>query len=375
MNGTGGKPGDRLYPGAYLAGYRLEERIGRGGPGRGVPRHGRATRPPGGDEDPGAGLTNDHAFRTRFINESHAAAAVEHPHILPVYDAGEASGLLFIAMRYVPGGDVRSLVRGQGPLSARRGWSIIAQIAAALDAAHQLRLVHRDVKPANMLLDSSSRMAGAHRSDHAYLTDFGISKQAQAAGGLTVVGQIMGTLEYAAPEQIDGEPVDGRTDVYALACSTFELLTGEPPFRQRLGPALIYAQLSQAPPSLVQRRPELSPVGRSRAGQGHGQDPGRPVPDLRQLRRRPRPGAAADRRPGRGDRPGTDIRTPRPRSRRSRRPPGQETRVVHRRPLPPTGPTRQPGGPIARCQSTSRRRSGVTRRIRTASKRPAKMRG
>ncbi len=289
-------------------------------------------------------FTNDHAFRTRFINESHAAASVEHPHILPVYDAGEASGLLFIAMRYVPGGDVRSLVRKQGPLSARRGWSIIAQIAAALDAAHQLRLVHRDVKPANMLLDSSSRLAGAHRSDHAYLTDFGISKEAQAAGGLTVVGQIMGTLEYAAPEQIDGEPVDARTDVYALACSTFELLTGEPPFRQRIGPALIYAQLSQAPPSLVQRRPEFSlsvdhvlakamaksPADRYPTCGGFAADLGRALQLI----------SGQVEATAQGQTPSAS-----PTLKASRRP-GQETRVVHHRPIPPVAPG-PPGGPIA----------------------------
>jgi serine/threonine-protein kinase len=287
-------------------------------------------------------FTNDHAFRTRFINESHAAASVEHPHILPVYDAGEASGLLFIAMRYVPGGDVRSLVRKQGPLSVRRGWSIIAQIAAALDAAHQLRLVHRDVKPANMLLDSSSRLAGANRADHAYLTDFGISKQAQSVG-LTVVGQIIGTLEYASPEQIDGEPVDGRTDVYALGCSTFELLTGEPPFRQRLGPALIYAQLSEAPPSLVLRRPELAltvdhvlakalakvPADRYPTCGSFAADLGRALQLI--------PGeveATADHR----------STAPAPVTLKASRRPGQETRVVHPRPpTPPAGPANPRG--------------------------------
>jgi serine/threonine protein kinase len=344
VNGTG-KPPERLYPGAYLAGYRLEERIGRGGQAVVFRALDEQLGRPVAMKILAPAFTNDHAFRTRFINESHAAAAVEHPHILPVYDAGEASGLLFIAMRYVPGGDVRSLVRRQGPLSVRRGWSIIAQIAAALDAAHQLRLVHRDVKPANMLLDSSSRMAGAHRSDHAYLTDFGISKQVQAAGGLTVVGQIMGTLEYASPEQIDGEPVDGRTDVYALACSTFELLTGEPPFRQRLGPALIYAQLSQAPPSLVQRRPELSlsvdhvlakamakvPADRYPTCGSYAADLGRALQLIAGEVE-----ASAER----------QVSPASPTLKASRRPGGQETRVVHRRPLPPAGPA-PPGGPIA----------------------------
>jgi serine/threonine protein kinase len=290
-------------------------------------------------------LTSDHEFRARFMNESRAAAAVEHPHILPVYDAGEASGLLFIAMRYVPSGDVRSLVRKQGALSVRRGWTIISQIAAALDAAHQRRLVHRDVKPANMLLDTSSRAAGGHRSDHAYLTDFGISKNAQSAAGLTVAGQIMGTLEYAAPEQIDGEPVDARTDVYALACSTFELLSGEPPFRQRIGPALIYAQLSQAPPSLVQRRPELAlpvdyvlakamakaPADRYLTCGAYAVDLGRALQLI----------AGQVEATAQGEIPPAGVTL-----KASRRPPGQETRVVHQRPLPPSGPI-PPAGPAA----------------------------
>jgi serine/threonine protein kinase len=262
MTPAGNSPGDRLRPGAVVAGYRLEERIGKGGMAvvfRATDEHlGR----PVALKILAPGFTTDNAFRMRFINESRAAAAVEHPHIIPIYEAGESAGLLFIAMRYVPGGDAKSLVRQAGPLSADRAWRIISQVAAALDAAHARRLVHRDVKPANMLLDRSAGMPGADRSDHVYLTDFGISKQAQSAA-LTVVGQILGTLEYAAPEQIDGSAVDGRTDQYSLACSTFELLAGAPPFRRGVGPALIYAQLAQAPPALTASRPDLqSPVDR-----------------------------------------------------------------------------------------------------------------
>ncbi len=258
-----GQPAVSLRPGAVLAGYRLEERIGRGG----MATVFRAT-----DEHLGrpvalkvlaAGLTADHAFRMRFIRESRAAAAVEHPHIIPVYEAGEAAGMLFIAMRYVRGGDARSALRRDGPLPAARAWGIVSQVADALDAAHERGLVHRDVKPANMLLDSSSGRAlagpGPGVADHVYLTDFGISKQAQASGlGLTVAGQIVGTLQYAAPEQIDGRPVDGRTDLYSLACSVFELLAGTPPFRMNQGPALIYAQMSAPPPPVTPARPDLS---------------------------------------------------------------------------------------------------------------------
>ncbi|HWF81677.1 MAG TPA: protein kinase [Streptosporangiaceae bacterium] len=249
-------PGTNLRPGALVAGYRLEERIGRGGMAvvfRAVDE--RLDRPVA-LKILSPGMTADNAFRVRFINESRAAAAVEHPHIIPVYEAGEAGGMLFIAMRYVRGGDARSLLRRIGPLPADRALGIISQVAAALDAAHRRGLVHRDVKPGNMLLDVSRHLAGAGPADHVYLTDFGISKQAQSAG-LTVTGQIVGTLDYAAPEQIEGREVDGRTDLYSLACSVFELLGGTPPFRRSQGPALIYAHLSTAPPPLTASRPDL----------------------------------------------------------------------------------------------------------------------
>jgi serine/threonine protein kinase len=256
VNGTS-PPGGGLRPGAVVAGFRLEERVGRGG----MAEVFRAV-----DERLGRrvalkvlspSLTADNAFRVRFINESRAAANVEHPHIIPVYAAGESAGMLFIAMRYVPGGDARSLLRKAGPLSAGRAWSIISQVAAALDAAHRHGLVHRDVKPANMLLDVSSGLAGSDAADHVYLTDFGISKQAQSAG-MTITGQIVGTLDYAAPEQIEGRDVDGRTDLYSLACSVFELLSGAPPFRRGQGPALIYAHMSAPPPPLTASRSDLS---------------------------------------------------------------------------------------------------------------------
>src|SRR5450759_2770774 len=175
------------------------------------------------------GLALDDAFRQRFIRESRAAAAVDDPHIIPVFEAGEASGVLFIAMRYVRGGDVRTLLDQVGPLPPARATEILSQVASALDAAHVHGLVHRDVKPANMLLDSS---AGTDRPDHVYLSDFGLSKQALAPSGITSTGQFLGTLDYVAPEQIEGRKVDGRADLYALACAAFELLSGAPPFRR-----------------------------------------------------------------------------------------------------------------------------------------------
>ncbi len=240
--------------GSQIAGYRLEEQIGRGGMAVvyraldiRLDRHValKILAP---------GLALDDAFRQRFIRESRAAAAVDHPHIIPVFEAGEADGVLFIAMRYVHGGDVRTLLDTEGAVSAVRAADIVTQVASALDAAHSHGLVHRDVKPGNMLLDSTS---GSGRQDHVYLSDFGLSKQSLSVTGLTSTGQFLGTLDYVAPEQIEGRPVDGRADLYALACASFEILCGTPPFRRDQGLAVVWAQLSEPPPSLCTRRADL----------------------------------------------------------------------------------------------------------------------
>ena len=243
-------------PGRRIAGYQIEEELGRGGMaivyrardinlGRIVALKILAPQ-----------LAQDDSFRQRFIQESRAAAAVDHPHIIPVFEAGKADGELFIAMRYVSTGDVRTLLDANGALPVARAAAIVAQAASALDAAHAHGLVHRDVKPGNMLLARSADGS----SDHVYLSDFGLSKQSLAPTGLTATGQFLGTLDYIAPEQIEGRPVDGRADLYALACATVEMLTGVPPFRRAENVALMYAQLSEPPPLLRERRPEL-PAG------------------------------------------------------------------------------------------------------------------
>jgi serine/threonine protein kinase len=254
--GPGSTPGGAFGPGSQLAGYQLGEQIGRGG--MAVVYRARDIR-----LDRWVALkilapdiARDESFRQRFMRESRAAAAVDHPNIIPVFEAGEASGVLFIAMRYVSGGDVGTLARS-GPMDTGRANSIVAQVAAALDAAHEAGLVHRDVKPANMLLGS---VAGAGHPDHVYLSDFGLSKQSLSSAGLTLTGQFMGTLDYMAPEQIEGRPVDGRTDLYALACAAFELLSGQPPFRREQNLALMWAQISEPPPQLTSRRHGL-PAG------------------------------------------------------------------------------------------------------------------
>jgi serine/threonine-protein kinase len=244
----------RLAPGSQLAGYRVEEEIGRGGMAvvyRAYDDHldrRVALKVLAPD------LARDEVFRARFIQESRIAAAAEHPNIIPVFSAGEADGVLYIAMRYVPDGDVRSLIDRVGPLPAVRACALIAQAASALDAAHARGLVHRDVKPTNMLLEISPRTS---RPDHLYLSDFGLAKPSAAATGLTATGQFFGTVDYVAPEQIQGDPLDGRTDQYALACAAFEMLSGSPPFQREKGMAVISAQLSEPPPSLSARVPGL----------------------------------------------------------------------------------------------------------------------
>jgi serine/threonine-protein kinase len=200
-------------------------------------------------------LATDEGFRHRFIRESQSAAAVDDPHIIPVFEAGDADGVLFIAMRHVPGGDAGTLVEKEGPLPPARVAAIISAVASALDAAHAAGLVHRDVKPANMLVD-----ARPGRPDHVYLSDFGLTKGALSPASQTGSGQFMGTPTYCAPEQIRGHQVDARTDEYALACAVYALLSGKPPFPRDLGMAVFYAHLSTPPPPLTSRRPDLSPA-------------------------------------------------------------------------------------------------------------------
>jgi serine/threonine protein kinase len=240
--------------GSRIAGYRLEEQIGQGGMAvvyRAYdPRLDRRVAL----KILAPALAQDEAFQRRFIRESRAAAAVDHPNIIPVFEAGESGGVLFIAMRFVHGGDVRRLLDALGPLPPARVADIVSQVASALDAAHARGLVHRDVKPGNMLLDQA---AGSGHQDHVYLSDFGLSKQALAQTALTSQGQFLGTLDYIAPEQVEGHLVDGRADLYALACAAFELLSGAPPFRGGEGLAVVWAKLSEPPPPLTERRPDL----------------------------------------------------------------------------------------------------------------------
>jgi Protein kinase domain/TIR domain len=251
--GAGGGPAG-FSAGSRIAGYLLEEEIGAGGMAVVFRARDQRLDRPVALKLLTPGLAGDEEFRRRFLRESRAAAAVDDPHIIPVYEAGEAGGVLFIAMRYVSGGDVRALLRRVGPLPPGRAAVIISSVASALDAAHAAGLVHRDVKPGNMLID-----ARPGRPDHVYLSDFGLSKS-RAASVLTGARLGPGTVAYMAPEQIEGGEVDGRADQYALGCAAFELLCGTVPFERDQDMAMIYAHLSALPPPLSSRRADLPPA-------------------------------------------------------------------------------------------------------------------
>src|SRR4051794_13611722 len=183
-------------------------------------------------------LAQDDAFRERFLEESQLAASLDHPNVVPIYAAGEAGDELYIAMRYVEGQDLKVLVRAGG-LAPERAIRICSQVAEALDFAHERGLVHRDVKPSNVLLDAK---------EHVYLADFGLTKR--LGEGRTVEPALFGTIDYVAPEQIRGDEIDGRADVYALGCLLYECLAGTAPFRRGSDAATLYAHLEEAPPSL-----------------------------------------------------------------------------------------------------------------------------
>ena len=226
--------------GREVGGYRVLEPLGRGGTSvvyraehvrLGRPAALKLLTPALGEAD----------FGERFIRESRLAASLDHPSIVPVYDAGEEGGLLYIAMACVEGTDLKTLLATEARLPLRRALRIVGQVGSALDAAHGRGLVHRDVKPANVLVGPD---------DRAYLSDFGVAKEL-ASGGTTRTGTFVGTIEYSAPEQIEGRAVDARTDVYALACVLYECLAGEPPFHRSSEVAVLNAHLHAPPPRLT----------------------------------------------------------------------------------------------------------------------------
>ncbi|WP_336320358.1 serine/threonine-protein kinase [Streptomyces lavendofoliae] len=251
----GGRPSGLV--GKRIADYRVESEIGRGGMAvvyraldlrldRAVALKLLAPE-----------LARNDTFRKRFAHESRVAAAIDHPHIVPVFEAGETEGVLYIAMRYVAGQDLRALLDRTGPLPPEQAGRIAAQVASALDAAHAHDLVHRDVKPGNILVAPGT---DSEHPEHVYLTDFGLTKKSLSLTGFTSVGQFVGTLDYVAPEQISGRPVDGRCDVYSLGCVVYETLAGVPPFRRDDDMALLWAHQYDPPPPLTEERRGLPPA-------------------------------------------------------------------------------------------------------------------
>jgi YVTN family beta-propeller protein len=193
-------------------------------------------------------LSENEDFRARFLRESRLAATLDHPGIVTVYDAGDVNGVLFLAMRFVRGTDLAALLTQRGPLGATEALAILEQVAAALDAAHSSGLVHRDVKPANVMIEGQ----------RCYLTDFGLTKRASSDSlQLTAAGQFLGTVDYVAPEQIEGREIDGRADQYALGCVLFECLTGSRPYPRDSQVAVLFAQLREPPPRACELRPDL----------------------------------------------------------------------------------------------------------------------
>ena len=238
--------------GTRLAGYQIQGLLGRGG--MGVVYRAEQTGPHRQVAlklllDP---ATAGETFRERFLRESELAAAIDHPNVLPVYDAGETDGVLWIAMRYVDGIDLAALLERDGALAPEQALAIAGQVAGALDAAHTRGLIHRDVKPGNILLAVEDGAVA-----HAYLADFGLTKRIGGARGLTGSGQVLGTIDYVAPEQVEGGPVDGRADQYSLGCVLFESLTGTVPFRGDSELAVLWAHVHDPPPRIGDHRPDL----------------------------------------------------------------------------------------------------------------------
>jgi DNA-binding beta-propeller fold protein YncE len=238
--------------GTRLAGYRIQALLGRGGMGVVYLAEQLGPRRPVALKLLSPQVATSEAFRERFLRESELAAAIDHPNVLPVYDAGETDGVLWIAMRYVDGIDLAGLLGREGPLEPGRALALCGQVAGALDAAHARGLVHRDVKAANILLGMEEGAV-----THAWLADFGLTRRVGGARGVTVSGQVLGTIDYVAPEQVEGGPVDGRADQYSLGCVLFECLTGEVPFRRDTELAVLWAHVHDPPPRSGQHRPDL----------------------------------------------------------------------------------------------------------------------
>jgi serine/threonine protein kinase len=255
-----------LEPTAIVAGYRIEEAIGRGGMGVVYRATQLALDRTVAIKLIATDRAQDPVFRERFKHESRLAASIEHVNVIPVYEAGEDDGLLFIAMRLVEGTDLAQLLEREGALDPMRTAWLIGQLAGAIDAAHARGLAHRDVKPANVLLTLD-------QPEHLYLTDFGVAKNIGAGGNVTVAGGWVGTLDYLAPEQIRGEEADGSVDIYALAALLHHCLTGEVPFPRDTDAAKLWAHVNAPPPASSRLRPGFPAAIDAVVARGMAKDP------------------------------------------------------------------------------------------------------
>jgi streptogramin lyase len=306
--------------GTRLAGYRIRSLLGRGGMGVVYLAEQLGPRRLVALKLLSAPATASEAFRERFLRESELAAAIDHPNVLPVYDAGETDGVLWIAMRHVDGTDLAALLAREGPLAADQALALCGQVAGALDAAHARGLVHRDVKPANILLAMEEGAVA-----QAWLADFGLTRRVGGSRRLTVSGQVLGTIDYVAPEQVEGGQVDGRADQYSLGCVLFECLAGVVPFRRDSELAVLWAHVNDPPPRVTEHRPELPDALDDAVGRALAKAPGDRHPSCQALVASAQ--AALD---------GTAPAGPR----RRRRPSGPRSRPGRRRPWA-SGPARR----------------------------------
>ncbi len=283
-------PGAGLPLGSVFAGCRVEEMIGHGDMGIVYRAEELALARPVALKLIRPEHSSDDRFRDRFRRESQVVASIDHQNVIPLFDAGDEDGLLYITMRLVQGTDLRALIAAEGRVDPVRAARIVSAVGAALDAAHGRGIVHRDVKPSNVLLAAG---------DHVYLSDFGLARATTSVGDLTRPGSIVARVEYVAPEQLLNRSVDARVDVYALGCVLFEALTGEPPFaRWGEGPHAL-AHLDAAPPSAVERAPDLPREFDTVIRRAMAKDPAERYPSAGELGQAALLAARANRRPRR----------------------------------------------------------------------------